>query len=388
MINKTSYNDLLAKVNERLELKPEVRKALPIHSIINIFRTIVAEKQDEKVYTLSKKVQLLSQEKLEYYNSRLFGLVLRLFSSLRNFWNSGKFISSGQMGLDLSTAYIKANLKKFEPAVPEVPSVIKIEEKPNKVDSPPQPEIKLTESNSLPIPLDKKEELPVSTSSSSSLEQLKASCNQEAQQIDVPFALTPTSPPKSPEAITVTTPISEKVKKENAKLQELQKLKDDVMSGPHAPLIKSLSAICKQAGELERTYIELIFAAIVSCGKLKNWNQSHNTFHLEFHKEIKGKHSDLPGYVECFILNQKMKITFSEENDTKKNTVQYVLKFEENSICARGKILFVTSDFSINKLIIEKGPDQMMCKLETWLGMSIERDADTTLSTWKGTKWE
>jgi hypothetical protein len=108
----------ISQVNERYEvLAPkdgnvvrekdiQAMRALPLHEIVrqfkeHMFRGFQVVQEGNWGHDLANKIERLSKEKLEYYQSSRFGRIKQFFSALRNLKNMGTFTSSGQLGLNL-----------------------------------------------------------------------------------------------------------------------------------------------------------------------------------------------------------------------------------------------------------------------------------------------
>lgn len=86
----------------------EPREQVPIDDIIYGLKHAI--EYNESQYTtevIALKVKVLSERELEQYHSRKFGFILEFFSKICNWFKSGAFISSGQLGMNLAEEIIK-----------------------------------------------------------------------------------------------------------------------------------------------------------------------------------------------------------------------------------------------------------------------------------------
>lgn len=104
-------NQLFNEVNARFEpeVSKEQRAALPLHTIVYDFQKNMSELKTLPVASLlADRVKILSQEKIEYYETTRFGFIKKFFSSLRNYITLGTFTSTGQLGLNLATQLLNS----------------------------------------------------------------------------------------------------------------------------------------------------------------------------------------------------------------------------------------------------------------------------------------
>lgn len=110
-------------VLERWKLLPAKREQLEINKIVSLFKQEVnlngyplPDPKSEKLrVALARKIKVLSEEKLHYYDSSRFGFIKKFFSSLRNISRLGTFTSSGQYGYDVAVKF----LSQHHPHKPE-----------------------------------------------------------------------------------------------------------------------------------------------------------------------------------------------------------------------------------------------------------------------------
>jgi len=97
-------------IESRFDLTSEKRQSLPLHHIITNFKLYLEDNElnldEEKRVDLAEKIKTLSQEKMSYYRTSRFGFIKKIFSMLRNLWNTGSFKSSGELGLELAEAFL------------------------------------------------------------------------------------------------------------------------------------------------------------------------------------------------------------------------------------------------------------------------------------------
>lgn len=431
MVNKISlYKNLNQEVDQRWHLKPEARQSLPLHSIIDVFKELTTELHDKDIYSLSQKVKVLSEEKLNYYNQCLFRFVLKIFSSVRNWWNHGQFISSGQLGYNLSSTFIdqyqSPPLKKSEAPLPNLEAdTIPLVEKtpldlPKEVAAAPQKIESYAEQQISQQVIPKVASIETQTPAinasilkepASNGPDVATEYSKEGDQPDEPIDIvTPAKKeeqrqsssaiPLPSESILQTPVLNQKKGFEDKKeietqepdtpssssnqnasgtavtTPQIQKFKEIVSNSPHAAIIRSLSSSC--VDDTEKTYVEIIIHALTSCGTISNFEKKGNTYHLSFEKHLKGKPKYLPVVIKQIELNKKIEIEIARENN------QVLLKFFNKSICVNPYVGFKKE---IDTLPIERKDGSFICKLSV-LGFTQELQVEEAINMWTETSWE
>lgn len=138
MNNIDNTQEWVGKLNEQLSKQIETSLqspyvSQPIHDIIKQFnqRSNELNVNSEEHKILANKIKLLSEKKNEYYQKSRFGFIKRFFSSLHNVLSMGRFISSGQLGLELSDQFLKKIPAISQEVTPKV-------EEPSTIESPPE----------------------------------------------------------------------------------------------------------------------------------------------------------------------------------------------------------------------------------------------------------
>ena len=94
------------EIHSRIGLDREERQALSMQKIVLLFKDFFENKQTTFNDDLIEKLKLLSEERLEYYQSTRFGFIIQFFSCLSNWWKTGEWRSSADLGLELTESYL------------------------------------------------------------------------------------------------------------------------------------------------------------------------------------------------------------------------------------------------------------------------------------------
>lgn len=387
-------------VEERFQMKPEERLSLPIFDIVQQFQKEVKSSQDVQLNMadLAQKIKILSQEKLKYYDSSLFGFIKKWFSRLRNLYTIGNFKSSAEWGLQLSKEYLKKIKQSQIPdqanhLISQEPSEQREEVKDisiakdviiHRSDDDEESDdstiyYDIIDEDVVIVHSDDDEESDDSTIYYDVINNEEEFFNDELTQEDQKKIDNEKTGNESEDADKL-----QQLRKKQT--QEIVK-ENTTIKLPKDEMISTFHTIWQHASEEERELIANIWQTMTKEAEVMTWKSKVNSkdYQIELKKEISGSHSQIP--IGKLVLKKKMMIAFSEEKLSNSNQYVKILSFPDKGLCHRVGIGWLAKDVAVQRILIrEDAQGNIMCTVEA-MGQNLEMSAEKALAFWKGAQW-
>lgn len=362
------------EIEVRLQLESEKRRSLPLFEIVKTFQQQMKEIQAtldaSQSIDLAQKIEALSKEKIEYYQSSRFGWIKEFFSSLRNVFTLGIFKSSGQLGLELSQSLLQKAQKEQEEEVQEIY---------------PEDDFELKEAEDV--------DLIYQLGNYFDAMHENAELEEDIEDSDQGyFGKAEEAGNSSLDDLATEKPSedseTEKPKDKNSITLEAKQSDMPIILTPKEDMLRVFYSTWKYANFKQGNMIGLIGETIFTSAKIVKWELSSKNakeHQLELKKEISATHPQVPGGI--IILKQKMKIIFSEEQISGTQKHRQVIAFPDGGICYRMGIGWVSKDIPVKRILVElDSGDNVMCSIESSL-VNLEKSADMILDFWQQAKW-
>lgn len=293
---------------EQLNLLPKNQEDLlrlspfshPVDKIIHSFKKAI-ELGHSKYTTndMARKVHLLSESVRHYYWTSCIGCFVEFFSACKNKYAGNSFISSGELGIELSQRLLAENLPKVEP-LPSNPVTIPVQ--------PPAQEI-------------------------------QKECTEKFIKKDPPS-----------EEVNPTPTIVESTTEESTTIEDCVICQTvNAPSHVHVRMEESLTAVWQDATHIEKKELLELWGGLLKGAKVENWNEinensSRRRFHLELQDDVVGKHKDYPGNT---IVSKSLIVEFYSKEMKK------IIAFPNHGIKHRISKFGMSVDIPMKSIAIE-----------------------------------
>lgn len=156
---------------------------------------------------------------------------------------------------------------------------------------------------------------------------------------------------------------------------------------PKEEMMDNFQSIWKHASQAERKYIQKIWASIIESAYVLNWKPTGkpNEYDLELKEEVMGSHPDIP--LGEFVLKDKMKISFVEEQVSGIDHYRQIIRFPDKGIAVRVGMGWLSKENPLQYIMIEENQQgEIWCTVEVF-GQTIARKAEEALAFWKKAQW-